>query len=597
MVTKYKKRRVPTISQVDSFTWRMGGEARQDIDKAALILSRALVRGGYFAHANAEYGSIVTGGNVNFELRMSTKPVASLAGDSHILMAKDERTLKMWHKQVVKNGGVLLDAEAFDLAPYRKALNAKQIEIIHVPFGELLRKNLLPEITYNSMMLGALVGLIDFDIKDLYEALKQVYGAEKKSEGERHVKAAQLGFDYARKNYTVKYACPVRKHRKVHYLIEGNEAVILGALKAGMKSYTGYAMTPVSGILHQNILLEKRFNLFSYMPEDEISACLFALGASLAGARAMTGTSGGGFALMSEAIGLSAMSETPLVVIVGSRAGPSTGVATRHSQGDLRFVLHAGQEQPPRIVLAPSDPKEAFELTFHAFNLAEKYQTLVIILTDKYLQESFWTETPLEHKQLKVDRGKLLTQTQTNKLKDYKRYKLMTDGVSPLATPGSDNPNVIWRANSSEHDEHGFTSEEKSNRIKQMNKRARKIKTAYSEYISKIDPISRYGDSKAKVAIITFGSNKGPVLDATKSFKAKTIKSIVVKCLMPFPKKELLKELAGVEKIFFVEGNQDGLLEGVVREQTGREATGSYRFYDARPPTYVQIKNFLTENL
>lgn len=580
------------------FTWKMGAEARQDIDQAALILSRTLVRGGYFAHANIEYGSIVTGGNVSFELRMATKKVRSISGRTNVLLAKDERTVLMWHHEIVKNGGLIVDDEFVDISRHKPALQKKNVDIINVPFNSLLNKNLLPEETHNSMMLGALVALICFDIKLLEKALADVYASQGKDVVKKHRLAARIGYAYVQKNHKQKYFCQPRPKAGKHFLMEGNEGMILGALKAGMTSYTGYAMTPISGILHQTALLKKRFNIFSYQPEDEISACLYAIGANLAGARAMTGTSGGGFALMSEAIGLAAMTETPLVLVMASRAGPSTGIATRHGQGDLRFVLHASQEQPPRIVLAPSDPEDAFELTFHAFNLAEKYQTLVIILTDKYLQESFWTQEPFKHSHLKIDRGKRINAAAAKKLKDYKRYKITSDGVSPLLTMGSPNIDTIWRTSSSEHDERGFTSENRKIRVAQMEKRHRKIKTAYREYIKKIKPVATYGPAKVKVAVVTFGSNKGVILDAIESLDAKSkIKLIVMRCLMPFPSDETEAAIKGAKKLLFVESNQDGQLEGLVREHMLATASDHFRFYDARPATYLQIAEFIKKHL
>ncbi len=585
------------IRSAKSFTWKMGAEAKQEIDLAALILSRALVRGGYFAHANMEYGSIVTGGNVSFELRMGLKPVNSLSGKTNLLVAKDERTVLMWKHEIVSGGGLLIDAEDIDLRPYRKKLAQKKVEIIHVPFKNLLNENLLPEQTYNAAMLGALVALICFDISILQKSLRDVYREKDPKNVSSYLKAAKVAYQYVLENYEHKYFCQARPKKSNHFLMEGNEGLIMGAIKAGMTSYSGYAMTPISGILHYGALLKKKYNLFVYMPEDEISACLFGVGASLAGARAMTGTSGGGFALMNESIGLAAMTETPLVLAMGQRAGPSTGIATRHGQGDLRFVLYGGQEQPPRIVLTPADPEDAFELAFHAFNLAEKYQSLVIILTDKYLQESFWTQAPIKHKHLKVQRGKILSPAQIAKLKKYLRYRVTADGVSPLVHPGSANPSVIWRTSSSEHDQRGFTSENRANRIEQMNKRARKMQTAYREYIKKIEPVQVFGPANAEIAVITFGSNKGPILDALQALAQKKIKLIVMRCLMPFPEDEFKRALRGVNKMLFVEGNQDGQLESVIRQETGRQAKGHFRFYDGRPATYIEIINFLKKYL
>ncbi|MFO0702914.1 MAG: 2-oxoacid:acceptor oxidoreductase subunit alpha [Candidatus Andersenbacteria bacterium] len=599
-----KRRTAGPRAQPSDFTWKVGGEAGTGIKNSALILAKAFIRGGYWVHANVEYPSIVRGGNNTLEVRMSLRPVRSLTGRVNLLAALDERTVKMWHHELVRGGAVVLDRTRIDVAAYESALKKRGVDVFDVPVDRLLGEQHLPPIMRNSVLLGAICGLVCYDIELLEHGFAEVYGDKGHEVVAANQRAALAGFEFVEQNYKDAYECQPRAAPVRRILLEGNEGILLGALKAGLSWYTGYPMTPTSSLLHFGAALSARTNLVAYQPEDEIAAAQMALGASYAGARAMTGTSGGGFSLMVESLGLAAMTETPLVVLLGMRPGPATGLPTRTGQGDLRFALHAGQDEPPRIVLAPGDPAEAFELAFYALDIADRYQLLVILLADKYLLENFWTHEPIQHARLKISRGKLLTAAQVAKLglpgspTAYERFAITKDGVSPRVLPGTPGLAGIWRVSADEHNPSGFITENRANRIAMVDKRRRKVATAYREILRKLQPVTVFGNPRAKRAIVSFGSNKGVLLDLLDELatagKKTDVKVVLLRCLMPFPVAEVQRALKNVRDVRVVEGNDTNLLAGLLREQVGVEASAHLTFYDGRPLTLPTVLEFAT---
>jgi 2-oxoglutarate ferredoxin oxidoreductase subunit alpha len=297
----------------------------------------------------------------------------------------------------------------------------------------------------------------------------------------------------------------------------------------------------------------------------------------------MVATSGGGFALMSEGLGLAGVSETPLVLVNVQRPGPATGMPTWTDQGDLQFVLNTAQGEFPRIILAPGDVNECFYMTAQALNLAEKYQTPVIVLSDKFLAEGSASVPLFEDRSITIERGKLLPTTKA--LKNYRRYKITDDGISPRALPGT--KGAIYWADSYEHTEDGFSTEEMSDRIAQVDKRARKLKTAARELAG----ANLYGSAKAKIMLVGWGSVKGPVLDAISMLpeaKARQIAFLHLNVLWPFPSEEVRKYLGkkGVflkKKIVLVENNSEAQLGKLLRQETGLEVDKKILRYDGRP--------------
>jgi len=392
------------------------------------------------------------------------------------------------------------------------------------------------------------------------------------------------------------------------FLISGNEAVALGALKAGLKFYAAYPMTPATSILHFLAKHEKDYNIIVKQTEDELAAINMTIGANVAGARSMCATSGGGFALMTEAFGLAGMIETPLVCAVVSRPGPATGVPTWTGQGDLRFILHSAPDEFPRIILAPGDALEAFQLSFNAFNLADKYQVPVVILSDKMLAESYFTVNGDDFTKgdFKIERGKISSKVKTQKLNSksfqgknqnlkLERYKITKDGVSARAFPGT--LGKLFLANSDEHDSWGYSEEDSQNRIDQMDKRMRKLKTIVKDQA--LDLPQWFGPKKADITLISWGSSKGVCLEAVSEFQNQgtgACNLLHFNQLYPLNVTALKKELSKIKKSICVEGNYSGQFADYLYEQTGYKVDQKFCKYDGRPhfveETVKKIFNF-----
>ncbi|MCW3979505.1 MAG: thiamine pyrophosphate-binding protein, partial [Candidatus Bathyarchaeota archaeon] len=315
--------------------------------------------------------------------------------------------------------------------------------------------------------------------------------------------------------------------------------------------------------------------------ESEISAMNMAVGASFAGLRAMTATSGGGFSLMTEALGLAAMTENPVVVMVGQRPGPSTGMATYTAQGDLLFAIHASQGEFPRVVVAPGDVDECFHLTMEAFNLADRYQTPAIILTDKHLLESHKSTEPFEAT-VGVDRGDLLAVEEWTGEEEYERYKLTESGVSPRILLGTWGATAL--SNSNEHVEYGYTTIDPEEVVAMKDKRLRKLE-GLREEVEGLDPVKVYGFGDAEVTLVGWGSTKGPALEALRLLERDGVRArfVQVVYMEPFPSRSLGRALKGSGKSILLETNQTGQLGKLVKLHNGFDFDHAYLRYDGRP--------------
>ena len=371
----------------------------------------------------------------------------------------------------------------------------------------------------------------------------------------------------------------------------GNEAISLGSIAADCRLYASYPMTPASSILHILAGYADRSKMVVKHVGDEIEAINMLVGASFAGVRCMTGTSGGGFALMNEGFGLAGVTESAVVLVVSQRPGPATGLPTWTGQADLQFVIHAAQDEFPRIVLAPGDAQEAYFLTQEAFNLADKYQTPVLILSDKYLSEGLYYLKRENLKKIPINRGKLLTNEEIEKQTDFLRYSISKDGISPRSIAGQKNGDFL--ANSYEHNERGFATEDASVIKSQKEKRQQKTDT-YLE--NDFRGPTLFGNEKSELTIISWGSTKAPVLEAMKSLGDQVnfwhfhhvypLNSIVLSKILSQTKKSLLLEANGA--------GQFGLL---LREQTGWQPTSVMLKYDGRPFYPEEIRKRVQELL
>ncbi|MEI8360743.1 MAG: 2-oxoacid:acceptor oxidoreductase subunit alpha [bacterium] len=563
------------------FTWKIGGEAGFGIKSAGLSFAKALMRAGYETFDYSEYPSLIRGGHNTYQVTVSEEPIKSTDSAIDILVALNKTTIDKHVAELVKGAVVLYDGSEIKLGKIAR----QDIQFLSVPFKEMAAQT-GGDIMRNTVAMGATMAVINLPLKILAQVTEEIF-AGKPQVIENNLKAIELGYEYVKKHhneFVFKHELVVEK-KPQRMLIPGNEALSMGALAAGLNFFAAYPMTPATSVLTYLAAKGVEQGVVVKHAEDEISVINMALGAAHVGARAMVATSGGGFALMSEGLGLAAVSETPLVLINVQRPGSATGMPTWTDQGDLRFVLHAGQGEFPRIILAPGDVDECFYMAAQAFNLAEKYQTPVIILSDKFLAEGSATVPVFDEKAVEIDRGKLLTEKTIPA--SYRRYRLTADGVSPRALPGM--KGGIYHADSYEHSEYGFSSEDMGERIEQVNKRAKKLEAARQD----LDGATLYGSSKALITLVGWGSVKGPIIDALNILPEKIsakFNFLHVNVIWPLPSQAIKKYLNSKKKLLgksqrlvLVENNSEAQLAALIRQETGVDITERILRYDGRP--------------
>ena len=579
---KGKAHKRHTTAQLNRLSVKIGGEAGMGIATSGLLLTKTLVRGGLHAMDYTEYPSLIRGGHNSFLLRVDAEPVTALLSSVNVLIALNKATIFLHERELTEDGAILYDADEIELQPERD-LKRPELRTYPVPLERLAVQAAGNKLMRNTVALGAFLAITDFPCELLESVITDVFGGKGKTAAiAKNVAAARAGYAYVLDNFKDDFAYQLkpRKQTRPQITVNGAEAVGLGAIAAGCQVYSAYPMTPSSPVLHYLASKEGETGMVVRQPEDEISAINVAIGASYTGARAMTGTAGGGFSLMVESVGLAAITETPLVVLEAMRPGPATGLPTWTDQGDLRFIMHAAQGEFPRVILAPGDVDESFRLTFDAFNLADRYQLPVFVLTDKYLNESHFATAPFETKGLKIDRGKVVSEAQLKRLKRrFKRYELSPDGVSPRSLPGQEGG--IFMANSDEHDGFGYTSEDAAVRTANVDKRFAKLRGLVGE----VPPAKLHGPKTADLTIVGWGSTKGAILTALKHLKEEgvTANFLQVVTILPFPEKAVATALGAARRTLLVEGNRTAQLGGVIREYTGIALPNHLLKYDGRP--------------
>jgi 2-oxoglutarate ferredoxin oxidoreductase subunit alpha len=361
--------------------------------------------------------------------------------------------------------------------------------------------------------------------------------------------------------------------------VNGNEALALGALAGGCKFIAGYPMTPTTPIMEYLADKSQHYDVVAVHVEDEIAAINMAVGAGYAGVRAMVATSGGGFCLMVEGLALAGMTETPVVVVLGQRPGPATGLPTRTEQGELWFALHAGHGEFPRAVLAPATAEEAFYAMIKAFNLAEKYQTPTILLTDHHLASSYTTVKRFDLDQVKIDRGELLSDEELNGSHDYKRHIVTNLGISPRALPGQGKALVI--TDSDEHDEAGHIIEDAETRNRQNLKRLRKLDGLKAE----INNPKFHESQNTGFTLIGWGSTYGAIREAAEILKEDSIavNALHFSEIWPFPTEAVSSVLNNSAQSIVIENNATAQMAQLIRRETGHKVSGSILKFDGRP--------------
>jgi len=552
----------------NSVSFLIGGAAGQGVTRSGSLLGKALMRGGFHVFGVNDYPSLIRGGHNFYVLRASDEEVHSQADTVDLILALNKETISL-HERELTEGGAIIHDDQIELSD--EELTRGDVVLCPIPLSAVVKELGGPPIMRNTVALGAAVALVGFDINIMKEVISDAF-AGRAGIAEMNRKAADMGFRYAKEHCGDVFHCRLEPSENPHrIMLTGNDAVALGAIQAGCRFFAAYPMTPASPILHYLAAHDVETGMVVIQPENEIAAINMVVGASYAGLRAMTATSGGGFSLMTEALGLAAMAETPVVLMIGQRPGPSTGMATYSAQGDLLFALHASQGEFLRVVVAPGDVDECFYRTMEAFNLAERYQIPAIILTDKYLIESHKSTTPFDTARIGIDRGELLL-----------IYKITESGVSPRICPGTKGATVL--SSSNEHDEYGYTTIDPKAVVAMVEKRFRKLEALKRE-IETLQPVRTFGAEDAEINLVGWGSTKGPALEALKVLRREGVEArfVQVSYLEPFPAESVAEALRVEGKSILFEANRTAQLGTLIRLHTGFAFEHVALKYDGRP--------------
>jgi len=569
----------------------VGGAAGDGIASVGESLAKIFARNGLQVYAYNSYQSVIRGGHTWWQMRAGSEKVYTQPENCHLLIALNQDTIDQHALGVEKGGGVLFNADRLQMRPEHMSNGAQSMGL---PMSKLTK---LP-IMQNTVATGAFMYLTELPLESLEKALSERFAKKKADIVQANIEAARAGFEFAKQNWK-KLELGLELSNKQRLVMTGNQAIAVGALAANCKFYSAYPMTPASGILHFLAPNGPSRGMCVKQCEDEIAAMNMAVGAGQMGARAMTGTSGGGFALMTEAVGLAGMLETPVVVVNVQRGGPSTGLPTKMEQGDLFQILGASQGEFPRIILAPQTIVDAFQTTTDSFNLADKYQCPVLILSDLILSEHTETVDKLDLN-VKIDRGEIVTEWTSADV--YKRYLDTPSGISPRALPGT--RGTLYVSASDEHNERGevisdvFT--DPPTRKKMVEKRMRKVDNARKE-LAKMFPPKLEGTPNADVTLVGWGSTANLLRALARRLEEQGTKTniFLIKVVAPFLADETIAELSKCKRLIMVEQNFTSQMARLLRMETGIHITDRILKYDGEPfvatEVFNQIKKILSK--
>lgn len=556
----------------ETINWKIAGAAGAGIKSSGEMMAKAMNRLGYWVYGYTEYPSLIRGGHNIYQVHAGAEPVYAAKKRLDVLLALNEESVAMHADELDEKSMVIVDKGA----EIETKVNAKIVDV------ELLEtaKNLGNPLFMNMVGLGVSAAALGLPSEEFVKLIKDTF-ADKPDLLEKDVEAFLAGYQMikAEKHMDVEKG-------KQKLLMSGSEAVGLGAISSGLQYYAAYPMTPSTPVLH---FLAARAHDFGYVvrqTEDEISAANMIVGASFAGARSMTGTSAGGFALMQETVSLAGMLELPTVFYLAMRPGPATGLPTWSGQDALRFAVHAGHGEFAKLVLAPGDAKEAFEMTRKAFELSQKYQTPVILLSDKNLAESSMSVEEMDEKWEVVPLMNVEFEPEQPEGEMFHRYQPTPNGVSPRTLPGV--VNGYYVANSDEHEATGLVDESVEVRNMMLERRINKMETLEGEMTMPV----LYGPSEARVTLVCWGSTKGEVMEALKQLPGVNM----IHFSWIWPMASGVKDMLIGRRLVFVEHNMTGQFEGLVAEKTGVRPEESLRKDDGRPFFAEEIIKFLDDN-
>ncbi len=624
----------------EEVNWMAGGPQGAGVDSAANIFGRACGYGGLYVYGKREYHSNIKGLHSYFHLRVAKHDVQANVNDVDLLSAFDAETIVRHVDEVVPQGGIIVDKEQVEtkvlaiptlprefreqLSKHMKekalgeTLNSfledaqkRGVKIFLVPYMNLLKQTAgklgvdkISTLTrmINVLTIGVSFALLDYDENLVEKAVKAIF-SEKPKIADMNIVALKEAYTYARQTFKEPFSHKLEKvvTDEPRIFLSGNQAVAMGKILGGCRVQTYYPITPAadeSEYLEAHEILKTRQGdgaIVVVQTEDEIAAVNAASGAAMTGARAATSTSGPGFALMVEGLSWAGNCEVPLVITYYQRGSPATGLPTRFGQADLRFAIHAGHGEFPRIVLSSGDIKECFYDAALAFNYAERYQLPVIHLIDKAMANSSQTYRVFDSGKFKIERGNIVNESQVQG-QEFNRFKYTETGISPRVFIGTKGT-VCWYTGD-EHNEIGHISEEPFTRDMMIEKRLKKEEIAAKE-IPIEEKANFFGDRKSRNMILSWGSPKGAILEAMESLKSQglNVGFLQLRILHPFPTEYVRETLKNAERIIDVENNFLGQLGGILKQETGIKPTHHVLKYNGRPITTTEIHEAIKDIL
>ena len=550
------------------FNWAIGGEAGDGIDSTGQIFARALSRAGRHVFTSKDFASRIRGGYTAYKVRTAIDPVESVVDRLDVLIALTQRTVDENIDELHDGSVIVYDGERTSM---------QDLEVPEEMIGMTVPLKSLAEdagggIMRNVVALGAACEITDFPIEHLGSSLEKRFGDKGQALVDNNKEAAQLGAEYVRENYAEEsenFDYELETTDEDYVLLNGDEAIGMGAIAAGCRFYAGYPITPATDVMEYLTGRLEHYGGHVVQAEDELSAINMALGGARAGARSMTATSGPGLDLMTETFGLVATSETPLVIADVMRSGPSTGMPTKQEQGDLNTTLYGGHGEIPRFVLAPTTISECFWKTVEAFNLAEKYQTPVYLVSDLAMAVTERTFSPeaFDMDEVEIDRGKLVDEDEVEEWLDddghFRAHAATEDGISPRAKPGT--TDGAHMSTGLEHNELGRRTEDTDVRVEQVQKRQRKVETARER--EDWSP-REFGNPDADNLVVSWGSNEGTIVEAMDLLgeDAADIRFLPVPYM--FPRPDLTEDFEAAEQVVVVECNATGQFADVLEHDT-----------------------------
>lgn len=584
------------------FLWKIGGEAGFGIMTTGLIFAKKAARMGYHVYDYNEYPSLIRGGHNTYEVLVSEDEVFMSQQKTDLLVCLNKATFELHKHRLTQESIVVFDSQDFEVDP------STALRVVNLPFKQILKDEEGIPVMMNNIALGASLALMNWDLDILFQIIEQTFAKKGQEVIDKNKKVAQRGYDHVKKGYLSMVTGNFPKRESEPKLVvTGNDAFCLSAIVADCRLYSAYPMTPTSTVLTTMASYAETTGMIVRHAEDEISVINTAIGAAWAGVRSAVGTSGGGFALMVESLSYSGVAEIPVVIFLGMRPGPATGMPTWTEQGDLLFAVHAGHGEFPKIVLAPGTVEEMYQLTAKAFDLADIYQTPVIIIADKLLCESHQSVSEVKFKafsqKYKIDRGKIINQVTSNKIQDtnnsqitnnkYLRYKLEEDGISPMLIPGV--AGIYYQSNSYEHLEDGHTTEESKPRKDQVDKRNRKSMTYLKNHFQLPQII---GDLKnSSIVFVSWGGNFGPIVEAMRLLREKSVSTAYIHFTHVYPiDEEKIKSLFAMEKRYIlIENNSHAQFGRLLRQEVGVNIKEKLLKYDGRPIWPEEIVDYVSK--